>query len=308
MADVVVIGSLNMDLVTVTQRMPQVGETRKGIDFRMIPGGKGANQAVAAARLDAKVTMVGCVGDDYFGNKLQSALATDNVDISLIRTSPDIPTGIASITVDAGGANSIVIVQGANALCSLQDVDAAEKAIRESKAVMLQLEVPIETVEYAARLAAKLGKLVILDPAPAQPLSPELLSMVDILTPNESEAESLTGRKIVDLKSSRLAAADILGGGAKVVLLKLGAQGVLYAKGNQMEHITGMVVETVDTTAAGDAFNAGLAVALAEGRPIFQALKFANVVGALSTTRIGAQTSLPKRAEVEQFMLDKQIV
>ncbi|MGI9951696.1 ribokinase [Moorellaceae bacterium AZ2] len=302
MVDIVVIGSLNMDLMVIADKMPARGETIYGQDFRMIPGGKGANQAVAAARLGASVAMVGCVGRDLFGKTLLQALAADGVDTSFVHQKPEAPTGVALISVDAVAENSIIVVPGANWLCRSEDIMRAKELIKKASVVMLQLEIPLETVSFAASLARELGKTVILDPAPVQTLPPSLLTCVDVLTPNEREAEKLSGRCIFDVKSARLAAAEILGLGVRAVLIKLGPRGVLWAEENVMEHIDGFRVKAMDSTAAGDAFNAGVAVGLAEGQPLREALKLANAAGAITTTRFGAQASLPTREAVNKLL------
>jgi ribokinase len=299
MPEIVVIGSLNMDLAVNVAKMPAVGETLHGSDFHMIAGGKGANQAIAAARLGCSVAMVGCVGTDVFGQAILEGLTADGVDIACVHGKPEAQTGVALVTVEGSGGNSIIVVGGANLLCASDNVEAARNLIEQAKIIMLQLEIPLETVMYAANLAKEMGKTVILDPAPAQPLPASLLKSVDFLTPNETEAEKLSGRKITDVKSARLAAAELLGKGARAVVIKLGSQGLLWAEGNTMEHIEGYRVEAVDSTAAGDAFNAGLAVGLAEGRHFAEALKMANAAGALTATRLGARTSLPPRTEVD---------
>lgn len=304
MIDIVVVGSINMDLVVYIDHRPRAGETVKGRTFRMIPGGKGANQAVAAARLGAKVAMVGCVGKDMLGDSLLKGLEESGVDISLVQQKGETSTGVAFITVDTTAENSIIIVPGANGLCTPKDIEVASQVISQTKILMLQLEIPLETVEYAARVAKEKGRMVILDPAPAQSLPSSLLNSVDILTPNETEAEVLTGRKVMDIKTARLAAADLLGMGVKTVLLKLGSKGVLWAEGNLMEHYEAFQVEAVDTTAAGDAFNAGLAVGLAHAEPLNEAIKLGMAAGALATTRFGAQTSLPRRSEVERLLME----
>lgn len=304
-ADIVVIGSLNVDLVVRTARRPAPGETVPGDEFRIIPGGKGANQAVAAARLGGKVAMLGRVGDDTFGQSLVSSLRAARVHTSRVLSTPGVPTGTALIIVEHSGQNSIVVVAGANGLLSPADVEAAAELIASAKVLMLQLEIPLDTVRKAVELAHNRGVTVLLDPAPAQPLPPELLRQVDIITPNENEAAVLTGRPVNDLKSAKLAASDLLRQGANRVLIKLGPRGALLAEGNRFEHSQGFPVEAVDTTAAGDAFAGGLAVALVEGKDLSNAVTFANAVGALSVTRFGAQTSMPSRPEVEQFLRER---
>ncbi|MEW6547442.1 MAG: ribokinase [Bacillota bacterium] len=304
-ADIVVIGSLNVDLVVRTARRPAPGETVSGDEFRMIPGGKGANQAVAAARLGGKVAMLGRVGDDPFGQSLVGSLRAAGVHTDGVLRTPGVPTGTALIIVEHSGQNSIVVVAGANGLLSPADVETAAEVIASARVLMLQLEIPLDTVRKAVELAHNRRVTVLLDPAPARPLPPELLRQVDIITPNESEAAVLTGRQVTDLKSAKLAASDLLRQGANRVLIKLGPRGALLAEGNRFEHCRGFPVEAVDTTAAGDAFAGGLAVALVEGKDLSNAVTFANAVGALSVTRFGAQTSMPSRPEVEQFLRER---
>lgn len=302
MAEIVVLGSLNIDLVARVPRFPAAGETLTGSDFKTVPGGKGANQAVAAARLGANAAMVGRVGDDVFGGSLIEGMRKDGVDADHVLATPGAPTGTALITVDDRAENSIVIIPGANGNLSPADVDTWAGVIRGAKVLMLQLEVPLETVLRAAETAKKAGVTVMLDPAPARELPVELLRQVDIITPNETEASILTGRTVSDARTAKLAAVDLLRTGVGTVLVKLGARGALVAAGNTFEHVDGFSVQAVDTTAAGDAFGGALATALVEGKSLQEAVVFANAVGALATTRFGAQTSMPSRQEVEEFL------
>lgn len=302
MADIVVLGSLNIDLVARVPRFPAAGETLTGSDFKTVPGGKGANQAVAAARLGTRVAMVGRVGDDVFGGSLREGMQRDGVDITHVEVTPGVSTGTALIHVDDRAENTIVIIPGANGKLTPDDVDRLSGVIAGTKVLMLQLEVPLETVVRAAETAKKAGVTVILDPAPARELPAELLELVDIITPNETEASILTGRTVSDARTAKLAAVDLLRTGVGTVLVKLGARGALLAAGNTFEPMDGFAVQAVDTTAAGDAFGGGLATALVEGRSLQEAVVFANAVGALATTRFGAQTSMPTRQEVEEFL------
>lgn len=297
---IVVIGSINMDLVLRVPRLPRPGETLAGTDAVEVPGGKGANQAVAAARLGGEVTMVGRVGRDAFGGVLRAALDADGVDTRLVKATPG-PTGVAVILVQADGDNSIVLSAGANARVTVADVRAATPAIRAADAVLLQLEVPLEVVAYAAALCRKLGVRVILDPAPAPVAFPNELLNVDVFCPNDSEAATLlgplaTGDPLADARQLRTR-------GASAVAMKLGALGSLAidAEGRPTR-ATPFKVKVVDTTAAGDSMTAGLAVALAEGRAWPDALRFANAAGALACTRLGAQPSIPTRAQVARLM------
>lgn len=302
MPDIVVLGSLNMDLVARVPRRPAGGETLTGSDFKTLPGGKGANQAVAAARLGRSVAMVGHVGDDVFGSSLLAGLRHDGIATSAVAVIPGVPTGTALITVDDQAENSIIIIPGANGRLTPADVDSHLDLIRSARVLMLQLEVPLETVRRAAAIAREAGVTVMLDPAPARELPPDLLQKVDIITPNETEASILSGRTVNDVRTARLAAVDLLAAGVGTVVVKLGVRGAVLVTGNTIDHIEGLPVEPVDTTAAGDAFAGGLATALVEGNSLQQAVAFANAVGALATTRLGAQASMPVRAEVEAFL------
>jgi ribokinase len=300
--DIIVLGSMNVDFVVTVKRRPGKGETVPGYEFSIFPGGKGANQAVAAAKLGGKVAMAGRIGDDVFSKVVLDSLSSAGVGDELIVTTQDVPTGSAFITVDEKGENSIIVVPGANGYCSKADVDALRPYLEKAKMLMLQLEIPLETVEYAVSIARSCGTRVMLDPAPPVPLSEELLRGIDILTPNEHEASFLTGRQVVDVESARLAASDLLNAGARAVVIKLGGRGLVYAEEGNSGSIPGHRVQAVDTTAAGDAFAGGLAVALCEGNSLEEACRFANAVGALAVTRKGAQTSMPERRELEVFL------
>ncbi|NLJ86818.1 MAG: ribokinase [Firmicutes bacterium] len=306
--DIVVVGSINMDLVARTDRMPRGGETLLGSDFRMVPGGKGANQAVAVARAGGKIKMVGRVGNDVFGDHLIANFHENGIDTELVGRTPEAGTGVAIILVDADGENSIVVVPGANNCVSLKDVEAARTVLESASIVLLQLEIPLETVAAVIGIARGAGVPVILDPGPARPLGRELLTQVDIITPNEHEAQILAGKEIHSIDDARRLAAEFVDWGIKHVLLKLGGQGVVMATGEAIEHIPAHKVRVEDTTAAGDSFAGGLAVALAEGYPLRQAVHFANAVGALAVTRLGAQSAIPKRAEVEQFLSERGVI
>ncbi len=302
-AHLVVVGSSNTDMVIKTARLPKPGETVTGGQFYMAAGGKGANQAVAAARLGAHVSFVARVGTDIFGSQAIENYDDEGIDTELIVRDPDHPTGVALILVDERGENLIAVASGANHAMTTADVDRAATRIREADALLLQLEIPLEVVGYAAQVAAQAGVPVILDPAPAPetPLQPDLLQDVTYLTPNESEAERLTGIPVLDEPSARQAAEKLLAAGAKNVIITLGARGALVATAQQIQHVPGFTVEAKDCTAAGDAFNAGLAVAIAQGRPLLEAVRYGHMVAALSVTRLGAQPSLPTAAEVSQF-------
>ena len=302
-AKVTVIGSINMDLVTQAEKIPEPGETVIGGDLHTIPGGKGANQAVAAARLGAQVAMVGRVGDDVFASQLKQNLASAGVDLAYVGESEDTASGVALIVVDRSGQNSIVVAPGANSRLTTTDVEAASAAIAAADVILLQLEIPLETVRRAAQLAHEHGVKVILNPAPAQALPADLLAQVDILIPNESETTLLTGLPTSNLAEMEEAAAALQTAGVDTVILTLGGQGALLSQAGQMRHFPSFAVERiVDTTAAGDAFVGGLATAIAEGKSVTEAIPWGNAAGAIAVTRSGAQPSLPDRAEVEALL------
>ncbi|WP_409271055.1 ribokinase [Neobacillus sp. SCS-31] len=287
---ITVIGSINMDLVTKVSRVPLVGETVIGESFYTAPGGKGANQAVAAARLGAQVSMIGCVGDDSFGRELISNLESQLIDTSKVGVVSGSSTGIASITL-SGGDNSIIVTPGANNHVTPEFLLSHEKAISESDYIILQLEIPLETVKLAASIAKKHGVKVILNPAPFQVLPEQLLNDVDYLTPNEHEQKQL----ILSLNSERKE--EIL----KKCIVTQGPKGVAIYKDGVGE-IPGYRVEAIDTTGAGDTFNGALAFALSEGMGLKEACQFANAAAALSVTKPGAQGGMPTRDEVEELI------
>lgn len=302
------VGSSNMDLVVKAPRIPTVGETMLGGDFIMVPGGKGANQAVAAAKLGAHVCLVAKLGDDIFGQQSLDNFCKAGVDTKYVTRTHDAPSGVALITVDDAGNNVIVVAPGANRRLFPQDVKRAESDIASSAAVVTQLEIPLETVEFAARAAHNLSAVFILDPAPAQKLSPGLLRKVDVLKPNETEAQILTGIQVKDQRSARKAAQSLLEAGVKTVILTMGARGFLFADSSGSEFVPAIKVKAVDATAAGDAFTAGFAFALARGRALFDAALFANYVAALSVTKMGAQSSMPTMQQVKTFIKDTETI
>ncbi|MEU3819895.1 ribokinase [Streptomyces sp. NPDC030392] len=291
-ARITVLGSTNMDLVAYVPRAPRLGETVTGREFRTVPGGKGANQAVAAARAGARVSMIGAVGSDDFGTRLRDALEESGVDTSLLRTA-DGPSGTAHIVVDDEGANAIVVVPGANA--SVTGITPHDEArIAASDALLLQLELPLDAVLAGAQAARRHGVRTVLTPAPAQPLPRELLALVDLLVPNEHEAATLAG-----VADPRAAAEELLRDVPEVVVT-LGAAGCLYvARGADPVTVPARRVRAVDTTAAGDTFTGALAVALGEGRPVPDALAWASAAASLSVGRAGASSSMPHRAEID---------
>ncbi len=300
---IVVVGSLNMDFVVSVEHLPAPGETILGHGFQMIPGGKGANQACAAGKLGGRsvaVRMIGCVGQDVFGDHLKASLSAAGVDVNAVHVSRANATGVALIWVDGHGQNSIVVASGANMDLAVQDVDAMRKVFRGARIALFQLETALATVASALRRAKEEGLTTILDPAPAQPLSIELLRCVDILTPNEGEALTLLGRPVarVTIEDAPALAEALSQLGPRTVILKLGESGC-FAEG---VHYPGFAVKAIDTTAAGDTFNAALAVALAEGKKLSDALPFANAAAAISVTRLGAQASAPSRDEVETLL------
>ncbi|MEA3345390.1 MAG: ribokinase [Chloroflexota bacterium] len=301
---ITVIGSLNIDLVVQAPRMPAPGETIAGHGFHTVPGGKGANQAVAAAKLGAQVTMVGRVGDDSFGRMQRRSMEALGIRTDFLITDEEAPTGTALIIVDTQGQNSIVVIAGANGQLTPDDVEAARPAIEASDGVLLQLEIPIPTVQRAVEVARELDVPVILNPAPApsKPPPASILQSVDYLIPNEFEAAALSGFKVTDQRSAERAATHLRAQGIEVVILTLGAQGALAISSQGMTSIPAFSVEVVDTTAAGDAFVAAFGVAVCEGQPLTEALRFANAAGALTTTKLGAQPSLPSREKVEAFL------
>jgi ribokinase len=296
-SEIVVVGSLNADLVSRLERFPVPGETVTALAFAVHPGGKGANQAYAAARLGAKVSMLGCVGQDAHGELLTRSLQGAGVDVSLVSREDGVPTGMALITVDASGENQIVVVPGANARLGVELVRANEARIAAAAVVLLQLEVPLSAVEAAARIARGGGAIVVLDPAPAQPLPMSLLRCIDFLTPNQGELQTLTGRAVGS--QAEHAARSLMDGNGLRVVVKMGDRGALLVEADRQSFWPAVKVEATDATGAGDAFNAALAVALAEGRPLSEAGRLAVAAGALCVTRAGAQPSMPTRQEVE---------
>jgi ribokinase len=299
---ITVVGSLNMDLIVSAPRIPGPGETVIGGGFHTAAGGKGANQAVAAARLGAQVNMVGRVGDDTYGQVQLSNLAADGVDTTFVTVDPKAHTGVALITVDDVGENSIVVSPGANWHVSATNVEAAKAAISGADMLLLQLETQPEVVTRAIELAARHDVPVVLNPAPARPVPPELLAQVTYLIPNESETALLSGQPVADLGSAQAAARKLREMGVGTVVLTLGGKGAFLVAQKQEKHVPAFAVEVVDTTAAGDAFVAGFAVAVASGKPLLEAVRFATATGGLATTKLGAQPSLPTLAEVKRLL------
>lgn len=300
---IVVVGSSNTDMVVKSRRIPRVGETVVGGQFVMAAGGKGANQAVAAARLGAEVTFVAKVGQDMFGDQAIAGYTREGIDTRFVFRDPAHATGVALIMVDEQGENLISVASGANHHLGPADVDQVADAIRQAEVLVVQLETPLATVLHAARLAHAAGVRVILDPAPApaEPLPRELLSAVTCVKPNETEAQRLTGLAVEDEHSARQAAEELVRQGATSAIVTLGARGAVWLEGGQWGFVPGFRVEALDSTAAGDAFSGALACALARRMPLAEATRYACLAAALSVTRMGAQPSLPTAEEVERF-------
>lgn len=299
---IVVVGSSNTDMIVKVPRIPRPGETILGGKFSTAAGGKGANQAVAAARAGGQVTFIARVGDDMFGQQALRGFEADGIDVQHVKTDPSEPSGVALIFVDEKGENSIAVASGANACLSPQDVDEAAAAIRSADILLMQLETPLPTVQRAAEIARGAGVKVILNPAPAMPLNDALLANLTLITPNESEAELLTGVGVTDTASAEAAAKALLDRGVEVAIITLGSKGALLKTSKLTKVIPGFKVTAVDATAAGDVFNGSLAVALAEGKGLEEAVRFANAAAALSVTKLGAQPSIPKREEIERLI------
>jgi ribokinase len=300
MPEILVVGSINADLVVRAPRFPEPGETISGDDLQIIPGGKGANQAVAAARQGASVSMIGRVGNDSFGPALINNLKQNRVDTSHVQIDLESATGTATIIVDANGQNSIVLSAGGNGKVSAADVN--NTSFSDHRLLLLQLEIPTETVLAATQRARENGLRILLNPAPARPLPPELISVPDFIVPNESELSLLTNPPVNDLPSAEKAAKALLERGAQNVIVTLGANGALIVTSTQVTHVDAYKVEVVDTTAAGDAFIGGFASALLRDESLEEAVRYGCACGALATTKFGAQPSLPTREEVERFI------
>ncbi|CAI8932597.1 ribokinase [Pseudomonas sp. IT-P2] len=300
-ANVVVIGSLNMDLVTRAPRLPRGGETLIGHSFTTVSGGKGANQAVAAARLGARVSMVGCVGNDDYGVQLRDALLAEQIDCQAVSVVED-SSGVALIVVDDNSQNAIVIVAGANGSMTPTVIERFDAVLQAADVIICQLEIPDATVGHALKRGRELGKTVILNPAPAsRPLPADWFAAIDYLIPNESEAAALSGLPVDSLETAEKAAAHLMSLGAGKVIITLGAQGSLFANGTGYRHFPAPKVKAVDTTAAGDTFVGGFAAALATGKTEDEAIRFGQVAAALSVTRAGAQPSIPTTSDVQAF-------
>ena len=303
---ITVVGSVNMDLVFRTPRMPALGETLHGHEFRQIPGGKGANQAVAAARQGAQVHFIGAVGDDGFGTFSQQCLSAEGINISHLTTVAGVATGVAGILVEDGGENSIVLAAGANACLQEQHIDAARPVISGAQLLLCQLETPMTTVERAIAVAHAEGVKVILNPAPARDLSPALLKQVDFLILNETEASQLSGINVMDQTTAQTASEKLLAMGVVTIILTMGGNGALVTQQTGSQFINAIKVDVVDTTAAGDTFVGAFAVGIANGLSVLEASIEAQYTAALTVTRLGAQTSIPQRQEVLDFMAQRK--
>lgn len=299
---IVVIGSFMMDLVVNATRAPEAGETLIGKQFNRFPGGKGANQAVAARRLGAEVKMVGKVGRDEFGGDFIKLFQTEGIDVQQILMDDTEATGVGSIVIEDGGQNRIVVVPGANLAYSKEEIELIEQEIAQAKLLVMQLEMNIETIEYSAYLAHKHHVPVLLNPAPAQKLSGSLLARIDYLTPNETELALLTDTVIETIDDVQKAARQLIQQGVSNVIVTLAEKGALLCTDSETKMISGYRVKAIDTVAAGDAFNAALATKLTAGYSVELAIQYANAVGALTVTKAGAIPSLPTVQEVEVFI------
>lgn len=300
--EILVIGSFMMDLVVRTPRAPENGETLIGTSFSIFPGGKGANQAVSSARLGGKVTMVGKVGIDHFGDQALDALNKENVNTQYILRDSEIPTGVGSVTLEENGDNRIIVVPGANLNFTIDELENIKHLIMNAKVIVLQLEMDLKMVEQAIAYAADYEVPIIFNPAPAQKLSDEVLSKISYLTPNETEAEILTGVTINSIEDAKTAGKILIEKGVKNVIMTLAEKGALVVNQSRAYHVPGFPVHPVDSVAAGDSFNGALAVGIVSGKTLEEAVKFANAVGALTVTKEGAIPSLPSLEEVELFL------
>ncbi|GAB4039553.1 ribokinase [Spirosoma gilvum] len=296
---ILVVGSSNTDMVVQTAKLPAPGETVLGGTFFMNPGGKGANQAVGAARLNGNVTFVAKVGADIFGEQAIAGFQQEGINTTYIQTDSDHPSGVALINVDAAGENCITVAPGANAHLLPDETNTALQSVGADALVLVQLEIPLDTVAYVVREATTRGLRVILNPAPAQSLPDDLFPHLFLITPNETEAELLTGIRVTDIATAEQAAQRLHDLGVSNVVITLGSKGAYLSTGTQSQLIATTPVKAVDTTAAGDCFNGALAVALAEGKSLPEAISFACKAASISVTRMGAQASMPRRDEVD---------
>ena len=302
---ILIVGSSNTDMVIKAEHLPAPGETIIGGSFFMNAGGKGANQAVAAARLGGDVLFITKTGADIFGHQAIQLFEKEGINTSYIFSDPHHPSGVALITVDKKGENSIVVASGANATLSPQDLSTVQEVIEQSSMVLMQLEIPLETVAYVANVAKEKNRTVVLNPAPACALPDSLLPDISIITPNETEAEILTGIKVNNIDSAEKAAAALAAKEIETVIITLGSKGALVFHKGVFTHVPTLTVNAVDTTAAGDVFNGALVVALSEGKSMLEAVSFACKAAAISVTRLGAQASAPYRNEIEDLLLSE---
>lgn len=299
---IVVLGGINMDLVATSSRMPQLGETVFGRSFHTAPGGKGANQAVAAARLGAEVRMVGRVGEDQFGPTLLEGMRSEGIDVSGVATDPGNPSGVALILLDDQAENMIVAVYGANMACDDEQVASVRNALDGADVFLLQLETPLDVAMQAAHAAREMGVTVVWDPAPALEMGQDAYRLCDFLTPNQAEAEFLTGTAVTGPASAERAANALVAQGVPVAVATLGDGGAFFASRDESGLVPAFDVSAVDSVAAGDAFAAGLGIALAEGMPLSDAVTFGSAAGALAVTKSGAQEAMPYRHEVDALL------
>lgn len=299
---ILVVGSSNTDMVLRLPRLPRPGETLLGGEFQSVAGGKGANQAVAAARAGGSVTFLARIGEDALGETALAGFRSDDIDVSQVIRTPGTPSGVALILVSEAGENSIGVAPGANGCLTAQDIGKARRAFERAEVVLVQLETPIESVSATIELAHELGKRIILNPAPAAELPLELLRRVSILTPNETEAELLSGMKVADSLSAERAGMELQRRGIETVIVTCGAEGAVILTGGVPIWVPPRKVTPVDTTAAGDVFNGSLAVALGSGKSLTDAVRFANAAASISVTRQGAQPSAPFRREIEELL------
>lgn len=300
-AHVVVVGSTNFDMVVKAERLPKEGESMLARNLKFFPGGKGANQAVGVARLGAKATFIGAVGQDIIGDFLVQGLESNSIDTAHVRRDKQRSTGCAMIMLFPNGNNTIVVDPSANFTLTPADIERATPVIEKADALCTVLEIPPETVEASLRMARKAGKLTVLDAGPPRKIPQEVLKLADIVSPNETELEFLSGQEVSGRVSAREAAEKLISMGVKTIVLKLGSDGAMLVTGKTCEHFPAYKVKPVDPTAAGDAFTAALTVKLARGEKMDAAIRYANMAGALAVTRLGAQPSLPKAEEVEAF-------
>ena len=299
---IVVVGSSNTDMIIKVPHLPKPGETILGGEFTKAAGGKGANQAVAAARAGGKVTFIAKVGDDIFGESAVVGFREDKINVDCVLKDPIAPSGVAQIFVAEDGENCIAVASGANANLSVEDIRSSAEKIQSANILLTQLETPIATITEAVKIAKENNLTVVLNPAPAQPLPDNLLSLLSLITPNETEAELLTGIKVVDKASAALASKVLREKGVESVIITLGSKGAFVDNNGEQYIVSGFEVKAVDTTGAGDVFNGALTVALSEKKSFREAVKFANAAAALSVTKLGAQPSIPKISEIGEFL------